>query len=65
MAEILDTSQVFPEGEEMHKYTTKNGKYVFYTDEPLTKKELEALDEHQEEVVELLRDMPGVKEIKV
>ncbi len=63
--EVLDTSQVFPEGEKMHKYTTKNGKYVFFTDEPLTEEEAAELDEHQEVVIKLLMKNPGVKSFKV
>lgn len=65
MTETLDTSQVFPEGEEMYKYTTKNGKYVFFTEEPLTEEEAAELDEHQEVVIKLLMKNPGVKSFKV
>lgn len=58
-------SEVFPEGDKMHQYTTKNGKYVFYTEEPLTEEEAAELDEHQEIVAKLMEAKPHVTTFKV
>lgn len=67
MPETIESklSKAFPEGDSMHQYITKNGKYVFYTEEPLTEEEAAELDEHQEVVIELMKKRPGVKTFKV
>lgn len=50
----------------MYEYQTRNGKYKFYTDEPLTLEEFDELDRNQEAVLALcelrMKKLPATEE---